>query len=107
MKSVPAIRAKPKLSAVLPADPREVQALEEFIALKERQINRLVGVDENLDVILETEWLKDYILIFPNRDRSGTTMLLFWPEEIMTNERVNPRKTGPASVHRSRYDGQM
>ena len=74
MTSVPATRAKLRLSAVLPADSREVQALEEFIALKERQINRLVRVDENLDAILETEWLKDYILTFPNRDRSGATM---------------------------------
>ena len=68
IKSVPATRAKPRLSAVLHVDPREVQALEEFIALKERQINRLVRVDKNLDAILETEWLKDYILTFSNRD---------------------------------------
>ena len=94
---------EPRLSAVLPADPREVQALEEFIALKERQINRLVRVDENLDAILETEWLKDYMLTFPNRDRSGATMLLFWPEEIMTNEGVNLGEWASTSVHRSRY----
>ena len=77
MKNVPATRAKPRLFAVLLADSREVQALEEFIALKERQINRLVRVDKNLDAILETEWLKDYIFTFPNRDRSGATMLPF------------------------------
>ena len=69
--------------------------MEKFIALKKRQINRLVCVDENLDAILETKWLKDYILTFPNRDRSGATMLPFWPEEIMTNEGVNPRKRAP------------
>ena len=95
MKSVPATRAKPRLFAVLPAVPREVQALEEFIALKERQINRLVRVDENLDAILETEWLKDYIFTCSNRDRSGATMLPFWPKEIMTNEGVNPREQAP------------
>ena len=72
-----------------------MQALEEFIALKECQINRLVCVDENLDTILETEWLKDYILTLPNRDRSGATMLPFCPEEIMTNKGVNPRERAP------------
>ena len=95
MKIVLATRAKPRLSAVLPANPREVQALEEFIALKERQISRLVRIDENLDAILETEWLKDYILTFPNRDRSSATMLPFWPEEIMTNEGANPGERAP------------
>ena len=95
MKSVPATRAKPRLSAVLLADPREVQALEEFIALKERQINRLACVDKNLDAILKTEWLKDYILTFPNRDGLGATMFPFWPEDIMTNERINPGERAP------------
>ena len=68
MKSISTTWAKPGLSAVLPIDLQEVQALDEFIALKERQINRLVHINENLDAILETEWLKDYILTFPNRD---------------------------------------
>ena len=66
MKSIPTTQAKAGLSAVLPTDPREVQALNEFIALKERQINRLIHINDNLDAILETEWLKDYILTFPN-----------------------------------------
>ena len=51
MKSVPATRAKPRVSAVLLTD---VQALDEFIALKERQINHLIHINENLDAILET-----------------------------------------------------
>ena len=79
MKSVPTTRAKPGLSAVLPTNTREVQTLDKFIALKERQINCLVHINENLDAILVTEWLKDYILTFPNRDRLGATMLPFWP----------------------------
>ena len=69
--------------------------MDEFIALKEQQINRLVHINENLDAILETEWLKDYILTFPNRDRSGAAMLPFWPEEASDNERTDPRGGPP------------
>ena len=39
--------------------------------------------------------MKDYILTFPNQDRSDATMLPFWPEEIMTNEGVNLRERAP------------
>ena len=72
-----------------------VQALDEFIALKERQINRLVHINENLDAILETEGLKDYILTFSNRDRSGAAIFSFWPEEASANKRIDLRGEGP------------
>ena len=78
-----------------------MQALDKFIALKERQINRLLHINENLDTILETEWLEDYILTFPNRDRSGVAVLSFWPEEASADKRTDLR--GPASLHRTRY----
>ena len=79
-----------------------MQALDEFIALKERQISRLVYINENLDAILETGWLKDYILTFPNRDQSSAAILPFWPEEASANERTDP-KGRPASLYGTRY----
>ena len=101
MKSVLTTWAKPGLSAVLPTDPREVQALDEFIALKEQQINRIIQVNENLDAILETNWLKDYILTFPNRDQ------LVQHASILARggkcQRKNRSKGGAASLHGTRY----
>ena len=106
IKNVPATRVKPRLSVVLHTDSREVQALEEFIALKERKINRLVRVDKNLDAILETEWLKDYILTFPSRS-IGCNHASFMARRDNDQRRNKPGRTGPASVHRSRYGGRM
>ena len=73
---------------------KRCQALDEFIALKERQTNRLIHINDNLNAILEIEWLNDYILTFPNRDQSGTTMLLFWPEEIKCQRKNRPKGRG-------------
>ena len=74
MKSILATPAKPRLSAVLPPDPQEMQALEEFIALKERQkssspCRRKFGCNFRDGVV---EGLHP-----PNRDQSGATILPF------------------------------
>ena len=65
---MPVARAKPKLAEVTPADTREVEALNEFIALKERQCSRGEYVMENIDTIAETHKLKSYLLDFPRQD---------------------------------------
>ena len=89
IKSILTTRAKLGLFAVLPIDPREVQALDKFIALKEQQINRLIHINENLNAMLETEWLRDYILMFPNQGRSGASMPRFGPRrQVPTIEQI-------------------
>ena len=68
LRRVPAARAKPKMVEVTPADTREVEALNEFIAWKERQCQRGEHLEENRDAIAEAHKLKSYLLEFPTQD---------------------------------------
>ena len=70
---------------VLDADVRELQALDEFIKLKERQIARHTQVERNMAAITETEWLKNYLAEFPRRNHVATTNDHFWPDEYLEN----------------------
>ena len=67
------------------ADIRELQALDEFIRLKERQIARHTQVERNMAAITETEWLKNYLAEFPQRNHVATTNDPFWPDEYIMN----------------------
>jgi hypothetical protein len=49
---------KPELAEVFGADERELRALNDFIAYKERCVERLQKVEKNLQAIDETRWLK-------------------------------------------------
>ena len=78
-RSVPVVRTKPVFAPVLDPDVRELQALDEFIKLKERQIARHTQVERNRAAITETEWLKNYLIEFPRGNHVATTNDPFWP----------------------------
>ena len=83
--SVPQVWTKPVYAPILAADVRELQALDEFIKLKEQQIARHTQVERNRAAITETEWLKNYLAEFPQRNHVATTNDHFWPDEYITN----------------------
>ena len=89
LRRVPVARAKPKLAEVTPADTREVEALNEFIALKERQCSRGEYMMENRDAIAETHKLKSYLLDFPRQDRSIAASSPFWPYDVLELHRLD------------------
>ena len=74
--SVPLVRTKPMFAPVLDADVRELQALDEFIKLKERQIAHHTQVERNMVAITEIEWLKNYLAKFPQRNHVATITIL-------------------------------
>ena len=90
--SVPLVRTKPVFAPVLDADVRELQALDEFIKLKERQIARYIQVERNRVAITETEWLKNYLAEFPQRNHVATTNDPFWLDEYITNIKYTTTK---------------
>ena len=98
-RSVPLVRTKPVFAPVLDADVREVQALDEFIKLKERQIARHTQVERNRAAITKTEWLKNYLTEFPQRLHVATTNDPFWPDEYIenTSDVQQPEEPGTAS----------
>ena len=77
---VPLVWTKPVFAPVADADVRELQALNEFIRLKERQIARHTQVERNKAAIIETEWLKNYLTKFPQGNHMATTNDPFWPD---------------------------
>jgi hypothetical protein len=58
LNSLPSTMEKPNLVEVFHADERELRALDDFIAYKERCVERLQNVEKNLQAIEETRWLK-------------------------------------------------
>ena len=72
-RSVPLVRTKPIFAPVLDVDVMELQALNEFIKLKERQIARHTQVERNMAAITEIEWLKNYLTRFPQENHIATT----------------------------------
>ena len=83
--SVPLVRTKPVFTSVLDADVRELQALDKFIKLKERQIARHTQVEKNRAAIIETEWLKNYLAEFPRRNHVATRNDHSWLDKYITN----------------------
>jgi hypothetical protein len=72
---------KLNLAEVFCTDKRELRALDNFIAYKEKYVERLQNVEKNLQAIKETQWLKQYLEDFPRADRAAQRALPFWPHE--------------------------
>jgi hypothetical protein len=83
--SLPNTMEKPNLAEVSATNERELRALDEFIAYKERYVERLQHVEKNVPAIDETRWLKQNLEEFPDGDREAQRALLFWPHEQEKN----------------------
>jgi hypothetical protein len=83
--SLPNTMEKLELAEVFGADERELRALDEFIAYKERCVERLQNIEKNLQAIDETRWLKQYLKEFPDGNREAQRALPFWPHEQERN----------------------
>jgi hypothetical protein len=89
LKSLPSREERPAFANVFAADERELKALDDFIAYKERCIQRLQHEDRNRDAKVEAERLKLYLAEFPHKDRSNEhRSLLFWPSDVSNNAPV-------------------
>jgi hypothetical protein len=85
LRSLPTREEKPNLAELFGADDRELKALGEFIAYKEKCVERIQHVEENLQAIEEARWLIKYLKNFPLQDRSENAKLPFWPYEAHVN----------------------
>jgi hypothetical protein len=71
MTSLPNTMEKPELAEFFSVDERELRALDEFIAYKERCVERLQNMEKNLQAIDETRWLKQYLKEFSDGNREA------------------------------------
>ena len=94
LRSLPNTMEKPTPAEVHCAEEKELKALDKFIAYKTRCVGRLENVEKNLQTIEETEWLKEYLELFPNANRKAQRALPFWPHEQDRNriEDVAPKR---------------
>ena len=82
-RSLPSREERPAFANVFAADEWELKALDDFIAYKERCIQRLQYVDKNRDVKVEAERLKLYLAEFLRKDRSNEHRSSnFWPSNV-------------------------
>jgi hypothetical protein len=58
LTSLPNTMEKPELAEIFGTDEQELRVLDDFIAYKERCVERLQNVEKNLQAIDETHWLK-------------------------------------------------
>lgn len=105
LRSLPNREERPPFANVFAADERELKALDDFIAYKERCIQRLQHEDRNRDAKVEAERLKLYLAEFPRKDRSDEHLSsLFWPSNASNTapaERVPLEVVdGPSEVNR-------
>ena len=77
---------------------RDIKVLEDFITLKERHIAQRQDVEENIEVILQTEWLISYLKGFPSKDRREAMQALFWPIENIIEEQGTIKVVGAATA---------
>ena len=93
LRSLPSRDERPAFANVFAADERELKALDDFIAYKQRCIQRLQHVERNRDAKMEVERLKLYLADFPHKDRSNEHRSSpFWPSEVSntaTTERAS------------------
>jgi hypothetical protein len=61
LTSLPSTMEKLNLVEVFRADEQDLRVLDDFIAYKERCMERLQNVEKNLQAIEETRWLKQYL----------------------------------------------
>jgi hypothetical protein len=78
---MPAHHGKPSLAPLKEVDSRELKALVDFIAYKERALQRLQYVERNIQAIEDTCWLQNYLKEFPLADRREAATGSFWPDE--------------------------
>ena len=69
------------LAEVFGADARELRALQDFVAYKEKCVERFQNVEKNLEAIDQAKWLADYLEEFPEQDRSTAADAPFWPKD--------------------------
>lgn len=82
LRSLPNRENRPVFAKVFAADERELKALDDFIAYKERCVQRFQHVERNLEAIDEAERLKLYLAEFPHKDRLEEQVSSpFWPSE--------------------------
>ena len=78
------------------ADERELKALDDFIAYKERCIQRLQHEERNRNAKVEAERLKLYLAEFLRKDRNDEHLSsLFWPSHVSN---VTPVERAPLEV---------
>jgi hypothetical protein len=76
---------KLNLAEVFRADEQEFRTLDDFIAYKERCVEKLQNVEKNLQAIEETRWLKQYLEDFLGADQAAQRALPLWPHEQERN----------------------
>ena len=93
LRSLPSRDKRPAFANVFAADERELKALDDFIAYKQRCIQRLQQVERNRDAKVEAERLKLYLAEFPHKDCSNEHCSSpFWPSEV-SNTATTERAT--------------
>ena len=96
LRSLPNREERPAFANVFAADERELKALDDFIAYKERCIQRFQHEDKNHNAKVEAERLKLYLAEFPRKDRSDEHQSsIFWPSN-MSN--IAPTERAPLEV---------
>ena len=82
--------SKPDYTMIYAGDERELKALEDFIAYKERCIQRFQHVEVNRDAKEEAIRLKQYRTEFPTKDRDADHISLpFWPSNALNVEDIS------------------
>ena len=82
LKSLPSREERPAFAKVFAADERELKALDDFVAYKERCVQRFQHLERNLEAIDEAARLKLYLAEFPHKDRTQEQVSSpFWPSE--------------------------
>ena len=71
LTKVPSLDQIPSFADVFEANDQEMNALEEFIKMKERCIMKLMYVERNLRAIEDTKWLMQYLKQFPRTNKSA------------------------------------
>lgn len=84
LQSLPNKEERPSFAKVFAADERELKALDDFIAYKERCIQRFQHPEKNGEAKREAEHLKLYLAEFPSKDRSNEhSSSQLWPSEVL------------------------
>jgi hypothetical protein len=96
LRSLPNREERPAFANVFAADERELKALDDFIAYKERCIQRLQHEERNRNAKVEAERLKLYLAEFPRKDRNDEHQSsIFWPSHVSN---ISPVERAPLEV---------
>ena len=96
LKLLPSREERPTFANVFAVDEQELKALDDFIAYKERCIQRLQYEERNRDAKIEAERLKLYLAEFPCKDRSDEHQSsIFWPSNVSN---IAPAECAPFEV---------